>query len=189
MSRAYRVTVEEGITRVICSDDKVETKLELLEVLSKEEMAQILEKELEKQGFEKDSEGVMCREDDGVNIEIDPKTGTVSVSSKMSEEANVSGERVGQYYDDMGPGKDKAEEATREQLRKDLEKQIEKKNEVLQKQVTEKLEGALSDVREELDNVANRTTAEALKIKASRMGEIKEMAEDSSGSLRIVVEV
>ena len=60
----------------------------------------------------------------------------------------------------------------------------------VQKKATDILEGALVDLRGELDRVVNRVTAEALKRKASRLGQIKEMTEDpEAGSLTIVLEV
>jgi hypothetical protein len=60
----------------------------------------------------------------------------------------------------------------------------------LQKELTDKLEAQLGEVRKELDQVANKVTAEALKVKAKQMGQVKEITEDpESGSLTIVVEV
>jgi hypothetical protein len=56
--------------------------------------------------------------------------------------------------------------------------------------VTDRLEGQLRDLRQELDQVVNRVTAESLKRKAAQLGQIKEMTEDpQAGSLTIVVEV
>ena len=60
----------------------------------------------------------------------------------------------------------------------------------LQGEATEQLEGALADVRKELNDAVNAVTREALKRKAAQMGEIKEMSEDpEAGSLTIKVEV
>ena len=56
--------------------------------------------------------------------------------------------------------------------------------------MTDRLEKQLGDLRQELDQAVNRVTAESLKEKARRMGQIKEMTEDpQTGSLTIVVEV
>ena len=50
--------------------------------------------------------------------------------------------------------------------------------------------GQIRPLRAELDKAVNRATAEALKQKAAKIGQIKEMTEDpESGSLTIVVEV
>ena len=74
-------------------------------------------------------------------------------------------------------------------LADELEKRGFKKAE-LQGQVTDRLEGKLSDLRQELDQVVNRVTAEALKRKAESLGRIKELTEDQqTGSMTIVVEV
>lgn len=52
------------------------------------------------------------------------------------------------------------------------------------------LEGKLRDLRAELDSIANRVTAEALKVRASQLGEIREITEDpETGSLTIKVRV
>jgi hypothetical protein len=191
MSRSYRIAVRESVNRVIKAEDKVSTKLEVLEVLPPEQMAGLLSDELEKRGFEKDEDGeTLVREEDGVVISVDAKTGTVTVSAESSEAAKLEGERQGRAYDDVGPHAKEVRENLRKELQKDLERKVEEKTAALQGKVTDKLEGKLTDLRQEMDEVVNRVTAEALKRKAASMGQIKEMTEDpQTGSLTIVVEV
>ena len=132
----------------------------------------------------------MVRRQNGVTVTVDPQTGTVTVAAEHAEQASVEGERQGRAYDDVGPHASQVRDALRQELQKDLEKQVQEKTAALQSQITDRLEGRLGDLRQELDQVINRVTAEALKRKAAQLGQIKEMAEDpESGSLTIVVEV
>jgi hypothetical protein len=189
MSRAYRIRVRESLRRIIRAHDRVSTQLELLEVLPPEQMAQLLTEELKGRGFEEKG-GALVRKQSGVTVIVDPKSGTVTVESAESHEAALEGEKDGRAYDDMGPNAKMVQKQLREQLRKDLEKQAQQKAAELQTQVTDRLEKELGELRRELDQAANRVTAEALKQKAAQLGQIKEMTEDpQTGSLTIVVEV
>jgi hypothetical protein len=190
MSRAYRIRVQESLRRVITAEDHVSTQLELLELLPAEQMADLLAAELERAGFEKKG-NTLTRKNKDVIIEIDPKTANVSVRVQSSAEVEVKGERAAildrQAHRDQNK---KAEDTTRAELRKDLDKKVDDKKAALETEVTKKLQGSLADIRRELDQVINRVTAEALKKKAAQMGRIKELSEDkTSGSLTIVLEV
>jgi hypothetical protein len=189
MSRAYRISVRESLRRVLRAHDRVSTQLELLEILSPEEMAELLSLELEKGGFER-KDGELVREQDGVKVSVDPKSGTVTVSAESSQDVELQSAREGTAWDDAGPSAKSVREGLTKQLQQELEKQADKKTSELQSQVTDRLEKQLGDLRQELDQAVNRVTAEALKEKARRMGQIKEMTEDpQTGSLTIVVEV
>jgi hypothetical protein len=188
MSRAYRVAVKESQNRVLRAEDHVSTDLELIEVLPSDQMADLLADELAKRGFEREGDK-MVRRQNGVTIEVEP-CGTVTVRAEDAEEATLEVQREGRAYDDVGPGAKKVREELREQAREDIEKKAGEKTKALQTRVTDKLERELGDLRQELDQVANRVTAEALKRKAAQLGQIKEMTEDpQAGSLTIVVEV
>ena len=83
-----------------------------------------------------------------------------------------------------------AEKDLRAGLRQDLEQRADPEEGKLQSAITDRLEAQLVDLRKELDQVVNRVTAEALKLKAAQIGQIKELTEDpQSGSLTIVLEV
>jgi len=189
MSRAYRIQVAESINRVLKAEDKVTTKLELLEILPPEQMAGLLSDELEKRGFEKQGDKLV-RNQNGVTVTVDPATAEVSVTSQASESFDHEGKKEGRAYDDVGPSAKAVRDQLKEELRKDLERKAEERTGLLQTQVTDKLEAELAGVRQELDQAVNKVTAEALKRKAGQMGQIKEMTEDpQTGSLTIVVEV
>lgn len=189
MSRAYRVTVRESQNRTLRAEDHVSTQLEVLEVLPPEQMAGLLADELERRGFERHGTR-LTRQQEGVGITVETTTGTVTVTAETSEETTIQAERTDRAYDDVGPHAKVVRENLKKQLEKDIEKRVGEKTARLQTKVTDRLEAELSDVRHELDQAVSRVTAEALKRKAAQMGQIKEMTEDpQTGSLTIVVEV
>jgi hypothetical protein len=189
MSRSYRIAIRETLQRVIRAHDRVSTQLEILEVLPCDEMAELLAQELEKRGYKRDGDNLV-QEEDGVKVSVDPKTGTVTVSSESSAEVELKQEKEGRAWDDVGPNAKAVRDKLREDAKADLEKQAKRKEDELQTQVTDRLEKQLGEVRRELDQAVNRVTAEALKRKAAQLGQIKEMTEDEeTGSLTIVVEV
>ncbi len=189
MSRSYRISVKESVRRVVRAEDHVRSQLEMLDILPPAQMADLLAAELIRQGFERDGDTVV-RTDGDRKVTVDLKSGTVTVQSTSEQEVEVSGERAAASYDRSGAHAKATREKLQEGLVKDLEKDISQHEKALQKQVTDKLEGQLADLRKELDQAANRATAEALKQKAAQIGQIKELTEDpESGSLTIVVEV
>jgi len=169
MSRAYRIRISESLRRHIKVDDGIQSKLEILEILPPEQTSALLERELQAAGFEKREDGQWVRVDeDGVEVRVEPKTGTVTVSAQADAEL------------DRG----------RQSLLRELEGEAEQHEKDLQAQVTEALEGKLDDLRRELDQISNRVTAEALKQKAASMGEVQEVSEDpETGSLTIRVKI
>ncbi len=189
MSRAYRIAVTESQNRVIRAEDHVSTDLEIIEILPPEQMAGLLADELANRGYERDG-NTMKRRQNGVTVSVDTTTGTVTVSAEASEETTIEVQREGRAYDDVGPHADKVRESLQQEAKKDIDKKAGEKKAALQTKVTDRLEAELNDLRQELDQVVNRVTAEALKRKAAQLGQIKEMTEDpQAGSLTIVVEV
>jgi hypothetical protein len=189
MSRAYRIKVRESLDRTLRAEDSVSTRLEILEVLPPDQMAGLLAAELEAGGYECDG-GLLVRKQDGVAITVDPNTGEVTVRAEACEDVRVEGEKEGAAYDDAGPNSKAVREHLQQQLQSDLERKAKQQEATLQGKVTDRLEGQLIDLSRELDGAVNRATAEALKIKAAQLGQIKEISEDKeAGSLTIVVEV
>jgi hypothetical protein len=189
MSRAYRISVRESMDRTLRAEDRVCTRLEILEVLPPEQMAGLLSDELERRGFKKEGDALVRREK-GIVIAVCPETGEVSVTAEAKERVSLEATKDGRAYDDVGPHAGRIREQLKEEARRDLEKKAQEKNSALQTEVTDKLEAALGGLRQELDQAVNRVTAEALKRKAAQLGQIKELTEDpQTGSLTIVVEV
>jgi tryptophan 2,3-dioxygenase len=190
MSRAYRIRVRESLQRVIRATDHVSTQLEVLEILPADQMAQLLVEELERRGFQRGGKS-LSRRHQGITIQVDPETATVTVHAEAEERVELEAEKNAILDRELGRAvAEKAKEAARQDLRRDLEKKSARKESEIQQQVTEKLEGSLADLRQVLNQVVNRVTAEALKNKAAQIGQIKEMTEDrESGALTIVLEV
>jgi FtsH ternary system domain X5 len=189
MSRAYKIKVKESARHVLRASDCVSSQLELLEILPPERMADLLANELVRRGFQKDGDKLARRTKDGVVIEIDPVSATVTVKAEGTQAVTVEGERQA-LTAATGKQAKREEDKLRQALLQDLQRQAEQKKGDLQKNVTDQLEGHLTDLRKELDQAINRVTAEALKEKAAQIGQIKEMTEDAqTGSLTIVLEV
>jgi hypothetical protein len=181
MSRSYRISVRECVSRVIRAEDRVCTHLEILEVLPPEEMAGLLGDELERRGFRRQGDGTLVRRAKGAMV-----TATV----ETAEAVKVEAAKDGRALDHAGRNAERVRESLRQELRRDLEQKVGEKESGLQTKVTDELEAQLGALREELDQTVNRVTAEALKRKAARLGRIKEITEDpQAGSLTIVVEV
>jgi hypothetical protein len=191
MSRAYRLSVRETLQRVIRASDHVTTRLELLDLLPAEEMGEILALELLRRGFKRRGQTLVRQGKKGVSVAVDPASATITVQADGEENLRLENVRESNVYGEGGrAGRAQSEQTLREHLRKDLEQQADQKAAEMQKVVTDRLEAQIGDLRQELDQVVNRVTAEALKRKASRIGQIREMTEDAeSGSLTIVLEV
>jgi hypothetical protein len=189
MSRCYRIKVRESVDKTLRAEDSVSTRLEILEVLPSEQMGQLLAAELEALGYERKG-NVLVRKHEGVTIAVDPSTGEVTVRAEACEDIQVEAEKEGVAYDELGPTSEAVRKKLREELQSHLDKEASAKAASLQVGVTDRLEGQLIDLGQELDGAVNRATAEALKIKAAQLGQIKEISEDKeAGTLTIVVEV
>jgi FtsH ternary system domain X5 len=190
MSRSYRISVRECVSRVIRAEDRVCTHLEILEVLPPEEMTGLLGDELERRGFRRQGDGTLVRRAKGAMVTVDPAAGTVTATVETAEAVKVEAAKDGRALDHAGRNAERVRESLRQELRRDLEQKVGEKESGLQTKVTDELEAQLDALREELDQTVNRVTAEALKRKAARLGRIKEITEDpQAGSLTIVVEV
>ena len=190
MSRAYRIRVRETVRRVIRASDHVSTQLELLDLLPAGEMAALLADELRARGFEQSGE-VLVRRSGPITVTVDPQAGSVTVASEAAQNVTLESEKEGRGYDDFGQqGRRQAEETLRREAREQMEREAGDRRSRLQREVTDRLEAELLDLQAEVNGVVNRVTAEALKRKAARLGQIKELTEDpQSGSLTIVLEV
>jgi hypothetical protein len=190
MSRAYRIRVRETLKSILRARDHVSTQMEVLEILPREQMADLLREELERRGFQRRGQNLV-RQDRGITITVEPDTGTVTVQAETATEVDLQANREGHTYEEWGRmGRSQTEKVLREEALKDLQRQADRKTEQLQKEVTDRLEGRLRDLRVELDQVLNGVTAEALKRKAAQIGQIKELTEDrQNGTLTIVLEV
>lgn len=188
MSRAYRIRISESLRRHVQVDDGIQSKLEILDILAPEQTQALLERELEAAGFEQREDGQWVRVDDeGVEVRVDPKQSTVTVSASADRELELQREKVVSAWAENDAT---TRERGRQALESELEAEATEREKDLQAEVTAKLEGKLGDLRRELDQISNRVTAEALKQKAASMGEVQEVSEDpETGSLTIRVKI
>lgn len=187
MSRAYRISVAESLKRHIEVEDGVQSRLELLDILPPEQLAEILAAELEELGFEREGDQMKRVDDDGIEIEVDLKEGTVTVRVSADAELDLQVERSGVAWEEHAK---QAEAELRRKAQKSLEAQADAEEERLQREVTDRLEKKLNEIQKELDGAANRATAEALKVRARQLGEVQEIEEDKeTGSVTIRVKV
>ena len=190
MSRAYRISVSESVRRHVRVSDGIRTQLELLDVLPAEAMSDLLCAELGQRGFARDGDDMVRLDADGVEVRIGVQgsnTGHVTVRLAREKDLAIEVERSQRVYAE-----------TEAETRSDLEQQVaraieqctEDEEESLSIEVTETLERKLRDLRRELDQIGNRVTAEALKVRARQIGEIREISEDpETGTLTIKVRV
>ncbi|MBT3221534.1 MAG: hypothetical protein HN348_20835 [Proteobacteria bacterium] len=187
MSRAYRIQVSETLSRTIHVEDGISCPLELLDILPKESMAGLLAKRLGELGFEREGDKCTRQDDDGTRIVVDLTEGTVTVKISDDAKLDLEEKRSATSWEERSK---RTESELRDAAKKSLEHQAQTEEQRLQQQVTQKLEKKLRDLKQELDRAANRTTADALKIRAAQLGEIQEIEEDhESGSMTIRVKV
>ncbi len=188
MSRAYRISVSESLNRVVQAEDGVCSKLELLPILSQEELGGLLAEELARRGFTREGPIALRTEADGIRVAIDVQTGDVSVT--LAAERAVELTAKGEQSVTQAGGEEQAREKAREKARARLEERASDAQEHLREDLTRRLEARLRDLKQELDGVTNRVTAEALKVRARQLGTVEEISEDpATGSLTIKVRV
>src|SRR3569833_2632608 len=159
MSRAIQVRVSESVVRTVHVEDGVQSPLELLPVLAPERMAELLAKELEAQGFIRDGKLAQRKVPDGVEITVDLEASTVSV--KLAADCRLS-EQVDLETRAAGGARARAGGRVRDAAIDELEQRLAQKTEALRREVTDKLEKKLADLRGELDGTIGRATVAAL---------------------------
>src|SRR5688572_11247996 len=123
MSRAYRIKVKESARHVVRASDHVSSQLELLEILPPEQMAGMLADELAQRGFAKQGGKLVRQMPDGVVIEVDPHSATVTVKAQQEQEVTVEGERQGWSTVEKGKQHQRDRDKLREELLQDLQRQ------------------------------------------------------------------
>ena len=111
MSRAYRIRVQESLTRDLRAEDCIETQIEILEILPPEQMGELLAQELEQRSFERQEDGTLLRrEENGTTVEVEPCTGKVTVRSEKQETVTLEGSKEGFGYEDFGARRQRVEQ-------------------------------------------------------------------------------
>lgn len=185
MSRVYRIRVSERQERLVSLCDGVETELELLPLLPKQRLSELLAVELEERGFAIEA-GKARRSAGDWSVEIELATGTVKARIEKEAKLECRAERTLSGSRRIEPAR---VDAVKQSLRERVEAMTNHEQARHEERVTRELEQRLSELSVELDRVVHRTTAAALKEKASKLGDIVEMSEDEMGSLTIRVKL
>ena len=190
MSRAYRIAVKGSVERIVHVDDGVCTSLELLPILPKERMSEHLADELVRRGFARDGNVASRSVEDGILVEVELDTGRVTVRIDSDVAIDVKGRREAAMREGTPEKIEEARQKIATELQASLESEAEMQAQRGRREATAKLEARLKDLRQELDGVVNRVTAQALKEKARQMGEVQEIVEDEkTGALTIKVKL
>lgn len=187
MSRAFRIRSADSRTETVHVEDGICTQLEILDVLPKEEMAELLARELAERGFERDGR-IMRKVDGEVNIDVDLVEGTVSARIAVEKVVEAQGSEEG--WSETPEGTDDLRRRMKGAVDRQIQRKFDSERGKLTDQAAATLEKSLRDVKDDLDRAASRATAEGLKVKASRLGDIEEVTEDpETGSITIRVRV
>jgi hypothetical protein len=186
MSRAIQIRVSESVVRTVHVEDGVQSPLEVLPILAPDRMGELLAKELEDQGFTRDGDKAIREDDDGVTIEVDLKTATVTARIKAEKRLEESIDRRASVGIER---QEQAEKNLRDDVIRELDDRVSAKTEALRKEVTGKLEKKLGDLKKELDGAVGRATVEALTERARSLGNIESVNKDDAGNVTIKVKL
>ena len=186
MSRAYRISVKESLSRHVQVEDGVSSSLELLPILAKERMREILAAQLAGKGFTRQGNTATRKEGEGISTEINLETGEVNVVAQGHANLDLKTERTAVVDNTVISEREKL---LRETAKASLEREAQAEEEALRRKITGQLEGTLRDLKGELDGVVNKVTATALKQRAAELGQVEEIHEEANGSLTIKVRV
>jgi hypothetical protein len=186
MSRAIQIRVSESVVRTVHVEDGVASPLEVLPILAPERMGELLGKQLEERGFVRQGNKSIRTDPDGVIVEVDLNTATVTariaarstIEEAIERRANVAEERHAQ-----------AQARLRDDVVRELDERVAARTEALRKEVTARLEKKLGDLRTELDAAVGRATVEALTERAASLGNIQSVVEDEAGNVTIKVKL
>ena len=186
MSRAYRITVAESLSRHVQVDDGVCSNLEVLPILEKDRMGELLAAELVDKGFVRDGDEAVRKEKDGVTVKVNVKSGEVAITAEGHVDLKLETKRTAVVENPNSPDREKL---LRSQAQEQLAREASAEEESLRRKVTAQLEGKLKDLKGELDSVVNKVTATALKTRAAELGTVEEIHEDGSGNMTIKVRI
>jgi hypothetical protein len=191
MSRAYWVKLASSVSTTVKADDRAIHKIELDAVVPEGEMSELLEGALGASGWERSSEHprrFTKESSEGVELTWDLDAGTVEASAEASRQVVRDVEVQGRgYSQDVAQVEAERQLATRERAALE-EAKIEEER--LQRQVTEQLGANEQDRVREINEVLQKTYAEAIKRKAQRLGTVTSVHESQQGgdySLTIVI--
>ena len=186
MSRAIQIRVSESVVRTVHVEDGVQSPLEVLPILPPDRMGALLAKQLEDLGFVRDDDRATRSDPDGIVVEVDLKTATVTARIGATSELEESIDRRTSVAVERQAA---SEAALRDDVIRELDERVAVRTEALRKQVTGTLERKLGDLRKELDAAVGRATIAALTERAASLGNIQSVVEDEAGNVTIKVKL
>lgn len=181
MSYAYRIKLPEATSVVV---EEGVWRPTMMEILSPEEMETLARDALKGRGWDEDEQGGLSREIEGVRCEVDPER--LEVRARLSAEASARHTVVADSDDSAVARAQRVEAGEREQAKK-----LRVAEELERRDLTRRLVALEPALRVELDAALHEAHAEALKVKASRMGEVRSVSrtESESGALEVTIHV
>jgi hypothetical protein len=186
VSRAIQIRVSESVVRIVHVEDGVQSPLEMLPILAPERMGELLAAELEAQGFVRDGDQAKRTDPDGIEITVDLKAATVSVKIGATAELAESIDRKQSVAEESQRS---AETRLRDDVIRELDERVATRTEALRREITQRLEKKLGDLRTELDGAVGRATVGALTERAGQLGQIESVVGDEAGNVTIKVKL
>ncbi|MBA3393634.1 MAG: hypothetical protein H0T89_13375 [Deltaproteobacteria bacterium] len=178
--------MSESVVRTVHVEDGVQSPLEMLPILAPDRMGELLATELEAQGFIRDGKTAKRTDPDGIEITVDLESATVSVKIGATADLQESIDRRQNVGVEI---KDAAETRLRDDVMRDLDDRLAVRTEELRREITQRLEQKLGDLRKELDGAVGRATVSALTERASQLGQIESVVGDEAGNVTIKVKL
>lgn len=171
MSLGYRVTWATQSCRVE-GGDTLRVDVGMLGILAEPEMTSLLRDELARDGWRRDDDGGMSRDEGDVTERLSPDGRSVTATVRAVRE--VTG---------RGVNADAAKAAAAQQADRERER--------LQSDAAKQLAGHEGSLRGRLGAAVQRVYVEALKRKATSMGEVESVHErqDENGEHEVVIRV
>ena len=188
MSYAYKIKLERLSGEV---NQQGTWRPNLMEILSPDEMKALFREALQALGWQSDSSCTDTTEKehlslviDGVACIFDEKQGVIK--AKVQETVYVEQTVTADSDDSALLKQARIEEGKRQQKQKLESAKLDKS-----RQLTAQLVTVENKIKAQIDQASHQTHAEALKIKAARLGEIKstQSTVDAEGTLEVIIHV
>lgn len=180
MSRAYWVKLSSSVTETIHASDKATHKIDLEDVVPAGEMKDIVSSALEESGWtkSKDNDQEYKKKVGDVDMVWDLEKGVVEASLEDARDVERDVHVEGRAWSkDQAKSEAKRLLSQREQQVRDS---IGSEADDLQRQLTQKLEESEDERIREINEVLQKTYADAVKRKARRLGNVLSVQESTS---------
>ena len=181
MSRCYRISLKESITKTVTASDEMQHQVELEQgILSEEDMKRILKDVLKEEGWTQAEEGqYVLDSDDDEHLVWDVEEGTVTASIEQDKAFEKEVVVTGAGENDASAKANAKKRLEAQKKRVDVE--AEEVQRRLRRKITAKLEKNEENRKRKLNRVISKTYKKALKEKAGLLGSIQSIDESQNG--------